>query len=266
MTHAPSRLSYVSVYSVDMKNIPDQEGDVLLFLTGEEEIDYACRMLQSAAMGSVLEAGELKAIPLYSSLPPHLQQRIFDPAPGPRYAGGKHGRKVVVSTNIAETSVTIDGIVYVVDPGLSKQKVFNPRIKVESLLVSPISKASAAQRSGRAGRTRPGKCYRLYTEDSFEKLLTPQTHPELLRSDLSNTVLTLIKLGIDDLVHFDFLDPPAPETLMRIIFKAFVKTWNMFYGVDDFILASVSFLLKIEKIRQNICRCFEPFAQPWSFG
>jgi pre-mRNA-splicing factor ATP-dependent RNA helicase DHX15/PRP43 len=141
-------------------------------------------------------------VPLYSSLPPVQQQRIFDDAP-------PGGRKVVVSTNIAETSLTIDGIVYVIDPGFSKQKVYNPRIRVESLLVSPISQASAQQRSGRAGRTRPGKCFRLYTENSFLNELQVQTYPEILRSNLGSTVLQLKKVGIDDLVHFDFMDPPG---------------------------------------------------------
>ena len=88
--------------------------------------------------------------------------------------GGPAGRKIVFSTNIAETSLTIDGIVYVMDPGFSKQKVYNPRIRVESLLVSPISQASAQQRAGRAGRTRPGKCFRLYTEKSFGSELQVQ--------------------------------------------------------------------------------------------
>lgn len=102
-------------------------------------------------------------VPLYSNLPPQMQQRIFEPAPPPRMPGGPPGRKIIVSTNVAETSLTIDGIVYVIDPGFSKQKVYNPRIRVESLLVTPISRASAQQRSGRAGRTKPGKCFRLYT-------------------------------------------------------------------------------------------------------
>ena len=108
----------------------------------------------------------------------------------------------MVSTNIAETSITIEGVVYVVDPGFSKQKVYNPRIRVESLLVSPISRASARQRAGRAGRTRPGKCFRLYTEESFYKDLQETTYPEILRSKMSNVVLTLKKLGIDDLGAF----------------------------------------------------------------
>ncbi|KAL4890182.1 P-loop containing nucleoside triphosphate hydrolase protein [Aspergillus ambiguus] len=195
------------------------DGDILLFLTGEEEIEDASRKisLEADEMVREVDAGPLKVYPLYGSLPPHMQQRIFEPAPGPRRPGGRPGRKVIVSTNIAETSLTIDGIVYVVDPGFSKQKIYNPRIRVESLLVSPISKASAQQRAGRAGRTRPGKCFRLYTEGAFKKELIDQTYPEILRSNLSSTVLELKKLGIDDLVHFDLMDPPAPETLMRAL-------------------------------------------------
>lgn len=195
------------------------EGDILLFLTGEEEIEDASRKiaLEGDEMVREADAGPLKVYPLYGSLPPHMQQRIFDPAPPPRRPGGRPGRKVIVSTNIAETSLTIDGIVYVVDPGFSKQKIYNPRIRVESLLVSPISKASAQQRAGRAGRTRPGKCFRLYTEGAFKKELIESTYPEILRSNLSSTVLELKKLGVDDLVHFDLMDPPAPETLMRAL-------------------------------------------------
>ncbi|KAH8019289.1 hypothetical protein HPB51_018684 [Rhipicephalus microplus] len=149
----------------------------------------------------------MKCIPLYSSLPPNLQQRIFEPPP-PAKANGAIGRKVVVSTNIAETSLTIDGVVFVIDPGFAKQKVYNPRIRVESLLVSPISKASSQQRAGRAGRTRPGKCFRLYTEKAYKTEMQDQTYPEILRSNLGSVVLQLKKLGIDDLVHFDFMDPP----------------------------------------------------------
>lgn len=197
----------------------EPEGDILLFLTGEEEIEDACRKinLEADELTRNAGAGPLKVYPLYGTLPPNQQQRIFDPAPPPSEPGGPPGRKCIVSTNIAETSLTIDGIVYVVDPGFSKQKVYHPRIRVESLLVSPISKASAQQRAGRAGRTRPGKCFRLYTEAAFKKELNEATYPEILRSNLSSTVLDLKKLGIDDLVHFDLMDPPAPETLMRAL-------------------------------------------------
>ncbi|RQM15561.1 hypothetical protein DD237_003847 [Peronospora effusa] len=199
-------------------HICEDEGDVLLFLTGQEEIENACRQIRAEA--DTLDSskyGPLDVYPLYSSLTPQQQQLIFKEAPKPRFPGGPKGRKIVVSTNVAETSLTIDGIVYVVDPGFSKQKVYNPRIRVESLLVSPISRASAKQRSGRAGRTQPGKCFRLYTEQSFLRDLEEQTYPEILCSEMSGVVLTLKQLGIDDLVHFDFMDPPAPETLMRAL-------------------------------------------------
>merc|ERR1719397_335117 len=191
------------------------EGDILVFLTGALEIDNCCRRIGEDCQKMMPNVGPVKVVPLYSSLPPHVQQKIFEAAPPPM--NGKPGRKIVVSTNIAETSLTIDGIVYVVDPGFSKQKVYNPRIRVESLLVTPISKASAKQRAGRAGRTRPGKAFLLYTESAFAQELQEQTYPEILRSNLGTVVLTLKKLGIDDLVHFDLMDPPAPETLMRAL-------------------------------------------------
>ncbi|KAF8521150.1 P-loop containing nucleoside triphosphate hydrolase protein [Gautieria morchelliformis] len=221
-----------AIRTVLMIHRAEEPGDILIFLTGEEEIEDACRKIKLEADDLVNNdpesVGPLVCIPLYSSLPPQQQQRIFDPAPQPRTPDGPPGRKVVVSTNIAETSLTIDGIVYVVDPGFSKQKVYNPRIRVESLLVSPISKASAQQRAGRAGRTRPGKCFRLYTEKDFMNELEEQTYPEILRSNLANTVLELVKLGIKDLVKFDYVDAPAPETLMRAL-----ELLNYLSALDD---------------------------------
>jgi len=210
-----------AIRTVLMIHRAEDPGDILLFLTGEEEIEDACRKIKIEADDLVAQdpgtVGPLFCIPLYSSLPPQQQQRIFDPAPPPRLPGGPPGRKVIVSTNIAETSLTIDGIVYVIDPGFFKQKLYNPRIRVETLLVSPISKASAQQRAGRAGRTRPGKCFRLYTETDFVKELEEHTHPEILRSNLATTVLVLVKAGVKDLVRFDYVDAPAPETLMRAL-------------------------------------------------
>jgi len=200
----------------------EPEGDILLFLTGEQEIEETCKKLTAEIETQMASRDDLKKLdcrPLYSSLPPQKQRDVFEPSTG---------RKCVVSTNIAETSLTIDGVVYVVDPGFSKQKVYNPRIRVESLLVSPISRASASQRSGRAGRTRPGKCFRLYTEKAFSRELQEQTYPEILRSNLGSVVLQLKKLGIDDLVHFDFMDPPAPETLMRAL-----ELLNYLGALDD---------------------------------
>lgn len=189
-----------AIRTVLMIHRAEGPGDILLFLTGKEEIEDACRKIKLEADDLLNQdpdaVGPLICVPLYSSLPPAQQQRIFDQAPKPTMPNGPPGRKVVVSTNIAETSLTIDGIVYVVDPGFSKQKVYNPRIRVESLLVSPISKASAQQRAGRAGRTQPGKCFRLYTEKDFMTQLEEQTYPEILRCNLSNTVLELVKMGI----------------------------------------------------------------------
>eukprot|EP01133_Synstelium_polycarpum_P018017 gene18017-21505_t len=184
----------------------EDEGDILVFLTGEEEIEETCQRVIRESRAAQMKP--LMCLPLYSSLSMAQQSKIFD----------KHiHRKCIVSTNIAETSLTIDGIVYVVDPGFSKQKTYNPRSRVESLLVSPISQASSKQRAGRAGRTRPGKCFRLYTEKAFKSDLPVQTYPEILRSNLSSVILQLKRLGVDDLVHFDFMDPPAPETLMRAL-------------------------------------------------
>lgn len=212
-------------------------GDILVFLTGEEEIEMACKNIRKEVEKLGDRVGRLNVIPLYSTLPPVQQQKIFEAPPGPN-KNGVPGRKCIVATNIAETSITIDGIVYVVDPGFSKQKVYNPRIKVESLLVSPISKASAKQRAGRAGRTRPGQCYRLYTESSYEKELAENTYPEILRSNLTSMVLSLKKLGIEDIVHFDFLDPPAPETMMRAL-----QILNNLGAIDDNVLPPRSRLL-----------------------
>ncbi|CDO77038.1 hypothetical protein BN946_scf184403.g13 [Trametes cinnabarina] len=136
-----------AIRTVLMIHRAEEPGDILLFLTGEEETEDACRKLTGQAEEFINEAqdevGPLLCIPLYSSLPPQQQQRISEPPPPPRQPGGPPRRKVVVSTNIPETSLTIEGIVYVVDPGLSKQEVYNPRIRIKALQVTPISKASA---------------------------------------------------------------------------------------------------------------------------
>lgn len=132
-------------------------GDILLFLTGQEEIDTACQILNERLKKVGPDVTELIVLPVYSALPSEQQTRIFEPAPA-----GK--RKCVIATNIAEASLTIDGIYYVVDPGFAKIKMYNSKIGMDSLVVAPISQASAKQRAGRAGRTGPGKCFRLYTQ------------------------------------------------------------------------------------------------------
>ena len=189
-------------------HLTEPEGDVLLFLTGQEEIDQACQILFERMKALGPSVPELIILPVYSSLPSEMQTRIFDPAP-------PGSRKVVVATNIAEASLTIDGIYYVVDPGFAKQKVFNPKVGMDSLVVAPISQASARQRAGRAGRTGPGKCYRLYTEGAFKSEMLPTSVPEIQRTNLGMTVLMLKAMGINDMIRFDFMDPPSTQTLVQ---------------------------------------------------
>lgn len=188
-------------------HLSEPSGDVLLFLTGQEEIDTSCQILfeRMKSLGPMVP--ELLILPVYSALPSEMQTRIFEPAP-------PGSRKVVIATNIAETSLTIDGIYYVVDPGFAKQKVYNAKIGMDSLIVAPISQAAARQRAGRAGRTGPGKCYRLYTEAAYKNEMLPTNIPEIQRTNLGNTVLTLKAMGINDLLHFDFMDPPPVQTLI----------------------------------------------------
>ncbi|KAG1330850.1 Helicase [Cocos nucifera] len=188
-------------------HLTEPEGDILLFLTGQEEIDHACQCLYERMKGLGKNVPELIILPVYSALPSEMQSRIFEPAPP-----GK--RKVVVATNIAEASLTIDGIYYVVDPGFAKQNVYNPKQGIDSLVITPISQASAKQRAGRAGRTGPGKCYRLYTESAYRNEMSPTTIPEIQRINLGLTTLTMKAMGINDLLSFDFMDPPSPQALI----------------------------------------------------
>jgi pre-mRNA-splicing factor ATP-dependent RNA helicase DHX16 len=185
-------------------------GDILVFLTGQEEIETAAELLALRTKGLGSRIPELMICPIYSSLPSDMQARIFERAPD-------GGRKVVLATNIAETSLTIDGICYVVDTGFCKQKSFNPKRGMESLVVVPISKAAARQRAGRAGRTQPGKCFRLFTKWSFTHELEDTPMPEIQRSNMNDVVLKLKSLGINDLLNFDFMDKPPPEALMRAL-------------------------------------------------
>jgi len=205
-----------AVRAVAQVHSTEPEGDILLFLPGADEVELACNHLRKEAVRQASH-GELLVLPLHSMLPLGQQQKVFDVVPRPKVAGGRAGRRVVVATSVAETSVAIDGIAYVIDPGLTRQTVYNPRIRLESVLVSPVSRAAASRRAACAGRSRPGKCYRLYTHEAFNEELRESAYPELLRSNLATAVLRLKVLGVDDFVHADFVDPPAPETLMRAI-------------------------------------------------
>uniref|UniRef100_A0AC35UGJ5 Pre-mRNA-splicing factor ATP-dependent RNA helicase PRP43 n=1 Tax=Rhabditophanes sp. KR3021 TaxID=114890 RepID=A0AC35UGJ5_9BILA len=182
-------------------------GDILVFLTGQEEIESVQDALQERLKHLGSQIKELLVLPIYSNLPSDMQVKIFEPTP-------PDTRKVVLATNIAETSVTIDGITFVIDPGYVKQNSYNPKSGVEHLQIVPISKAAANQRAGRAGRTAPGKCFRLYTSLAYEKELEDQPVPEIQRTNMLNVVLLLKSLGIHDFLNFDFLDPPSQETLI----------------------------------------------------
>ncbi|TNV84818.1 hypothetical protein FGO68_gene10396 [Halteria grandinella] len=191
-------------------HVTQPAGDILIFLTGQEEIETCQEMLQQRTRGLGTKIAELIICPIYATLPSDMQAKIFEPTP-------PGARKVVIATNIAETSLTINGIIYVIDCGFAKQTSYNPRTGMESLIVTPISKASANQRAGRAGRVAPGKCFRLYTVFSYQQELDETTIPEIQRTNLGNVVLMLKSLGINDLIHFDFMDPPPAETLIRAL-------------------------------------------------
>ncbi|XP_023018390.1 pre-mRNA-splicing factor ATP-dependent RNA helicase DHX16-like [Leptinotarsa decemlineata] len=195
------------VISVLQIHVTQPLGDVLVFLTGQDEIESCQELLQDRVRRLGSKVKEMIILPVYANLPSDMQAKIFEPTP-------PGSRKVILATNIAETSLTIDNIIYVIDPGFAKQNHFNSRTGMESLMVVPISKASANQRAGRAGRVAAGKCFRLYTAWSYKHELEDNTVPEIQRMNLGNAVLMLKALGINDLVHFDFLDPPPHETLV----------------------------------------------------
>jgi pre-mRNA-splicing factor ATP-dependent RNA helicase DHX16 len=199
-----------AITTVFQIHITQGKGDILVFLTGQEEIEAAEQNLQETARKLGSKIPEMVICPIYANLPSELQTKIFEPTP-------PNARKVVLATNIAETSLTIDGIVYVIDPGFVKENVYNPRTGMESLVVTPCSRASAGQRAGRAGRVGPGKCFRLYTKWAFYNELEENTTPEIQRTNLSGVVLMLKSLGINHLIDFDFMDPPPAETLIRAL-------------------------------------------------
>ncbi len=192
-----------------------EDGDILIFLPGEKVIKDCMQRLYDAPFHS-----KIHIVPLYGRLPKEEQEKVFDKAPF-----GK--KKVVISTNIAETSVTIDGITTVIDPGLAKLNFYSPRTFTSSLVESPISRASCKQRLGRAGRTRPGTCYRLYTRKDFEAR-QEYTTEEIYRTDLSEVVLRMSELGITDFDKFDFISPPQHEGLIGA-----VETLNMLKALEN---------------------------------
>jgi len=194
------------------------KGDILVFMTGQEDIDAVCFMLQERLEQLIADGAtvaELEILPIHSMLPSELQAKIFK-------AVSSDQRKVVVATNIAETSLTIEGIKYVIDCGYYKLKVFNPRMGMDSLQVTPVSQANARQRAGRAGRTGPGVCWRLFTEIAFQFEMLHNTIPEIQRTNLGNVVLLLKSLGVQELLEFDFMDPPPEDNMLNSMYQLWV--------------------------------------------
>lgn len=189
-------------------------GDILIFMPGQEDIEVTCDLI-SERLGEIENAPQLAILPIYSQLPSDLQAKIFQKAPD-------GVRKCVVATNIAETSLTVDGIIFVVDSGYCKLKVYNPRIGMDALQVYPISQANANQRSGRAGRTGPGFCFRLYTESQYKNELLSTTVPEIQRTNLANVVLLLKSLGVQDLLQFHFMDPPPQDNILNSMYQLWI--------------------------------------------
>ncbi|PBP15338.1 helicase associated domain-containing protein [Diplocarpon rosae] len=213
----PRRVAAMSVAArvADEMNVKvGNEGDILVFLTGQDEIEAAEQNITEISRKLGNRAAELLVCPIYANLPSELQSKIFEPTPN-------GARKVVLATNIAETSLTIDGIVYVIDPGFVKENNYNPATGMSQLVAVPCSRASANQRSGRAGRVGPGKCFRLYTKWAFMNEMEESTTPEIQRTNLNSIVLLLKSLGINDLLEFEFMDPPPTETLIGALNSLF---------------------------------------------
>lgn len=185
------------------------EGDILIFMTGQEDIETTC-ILVAERLEKMDGAAQMDILPIYSTLPSDVQAKIFEVS---------DKRKCIVATNIAETSLTLDGVKFVIDTGFCKLKVYNPKIGMDVLQITPISQANANQRSGRAGRTGPGVCYRMYTDHIYRNELLENNIPEIQRTNLSNVVLLLKSLNIENLLEFEFMDPPPQETIMNSMYQ-----------------------------------------------
>jgi ATP-dependent RNA helicase DDX35 len=185
------------------------DGDILIFLTGRNEIEEVISMINERAADRNIRDPGMQALPLYAGLSTEQQMFVFEPSEA-------NTRKVIVSTNIAEASVTIEGINFVIDCGFVKLRAYNPTSGIETLATTAISKASANQRAGRAGRTKPGKCFRLYTEQAYSQM-EDSTPPEIQRSNLAPTILQQKALGIDNIARFDFLTSPPAQLVTRAL-------------------------------------------------
>lgn len=200
-------------------HITSAPGDILIFMTGQDEIEATCYALaermEQLVTSTRQTVSNMLILPIYSQLPADLQAKIFQKAED-------GARKCIVATNIAETSLTVDGIYYVIDTGYGKMKVYNPRMGMDALQVFPVSRAAADQRAGRAGRTGPGTCYRLFTESAYQNEMLPQPVPEIQRTNLGNIVLLLKSLKIENLLDFDFMDPPPQDNILNSMYQLWV--------------------------------------------
>ncbi|KAK9273961.1 hypothetical protein L1049_018773 [Liquidambar formosana] len=200
-------------------HITSPPGDILIFMTGQDEIEATCHALadrmEQLISSTKKVVPKLSILPMYSQLPADLQAKIFQKAED-------GARKCIVATNIAETSLTVDGILYVIDTGYGKMKIYNPKMGMDALQVFPISRAAADQRAGRAGRTGPGTCYRLYTESAYINEMLPSPVPEIQRTHLGNVVLLLKSLKIENLLDFDFMDPPPQDNILNSMYQLWV--------------------------------------------
>lgn len=201
----------LTIFQIHLEEGP---GDILVFLTGQEEIESVERLVRNRIRQLPEGNQKLLTFPIFSSLPSEKQLKVFTPAPS-------GFRKVILATNIAETSVTIPGIKYVIDPGLVKVRSYSSESGIDSLITVETSKSQAHQRSGRAGREGPGKCFRLYQESLFDKL-PDSTVPEIKRLDLSNVILQLKALGVDDIFGFDFMEKPEEKAVTRSLETLFL--------------------------------------------
>ncbi|KAL3821812.1 hypothetical protein ACHAXA_003314 [Cyclostephanos tholiformis] len=198
----------------------DDGGDILCFLATGEEVDSAVKMAEDAISSSTTIKGDssrrrkrgndASCLPLYSSLPPNVQSQVFLPRSTDEVRRGK--RRIIFATNIAEASVTVPNVAHVIDCGYAKMPFFDPYSGFDRLIVCPISRASARQRAGRAGRVRPGRCYRLYSEDAYDRL-EAETAPEVQRCELTTLIMTIKALGVKNVLSFDLMSVPTVEAL-----------------------------------------------------
>ena len=188
-------------------HMTEEKGDILIFMTGQDDVECTCELIRKKVEEHE-GAPPIFVLPIYSQLPADLQARVFETV---------SGRKCIVATNIAETSLTIPGIRYVIDSGFAKQKNYSSTAGLDTLLVRPISQAAATQRSGRAGRTTDGKCWRLYSEVSYNIEMPPMTVPEIQRTNLAKVILLLKSMGFNDVLSFPFMDRPPVDNFTHAL-------------------------------------------------